>query len=374
MVTRVLILGVNPFEDLPGYQLLGLLKSTGRYDIIAADDSIPALKILSMTGTRIHQLPHPSSDPHRFTNLVARLCQEQKVRIILPGTDAHLYALAACLVDEPQLALLCPTLAWLAAKELRNKWDLQAWASRFAITPSRWTFDNEGDAVAFTARAMYPLMVKGRRKGAMKCDDELEAVVARRAILRNPANDGEGGGVYAEAFVEGEEHSLLLLTDGRGRFIRTIGFHKLASTQLGTTLAAQVDGDLPSEVNLDALSSEVSVPGVLELEWRKDATGNQWLFEINARFPSWIGALGKFGLTLLEGHMNCVLGRSAQGASFTGAPDVGSIFYRLPQSGFLPMEAVFGPPTSPRAAGLFASCRPVPLLWKAASPHQFRMK
>ena len=58
---RVLVLGVNPFEDLPGYQLLSLLKSSRRYEVTVADDSIPALRILSMTGTSIHELPHPTS-------------------------------------------------------------------------------------------------------------------------------------------------------------------------------------------------------------------------------------------------------------------------------------------------------------------------
>src|ERR1039457_4406519 len=112
---RVLVLGVNPFEDLPGYQLLSLLKSSGRYEVIAGDDSIPALRILSVTGARIQALPHPSLDPHLFTTCVARLCEEHVVSILLPGADAHLYALAACLTAEPQLALLCPTLNWLAS-------------------------------------------------------------------------------------------------------------------------------------------------------------------------------------------------------------------------------------------------------------------
>src|ERR1019366_189622 len=126
--------------------------------------------ILSKTGTRIQVLPHPSDDQHVFTASVARLCEEENVSILLPGTDAHLYALSTCLAEEPQLARLCPTLAWLASNNLRNKWDLQTWASRFARTPQRWTFDGEQDAFRFAEKSMYPLMVKGLRKGALKCD------------------------------------------------------------------------------------------------------------------------------------------------------------------------------------------------------------
>ncbi len=373
---RVLVLGVNPFEDLPGYQLLSLLQSSGRYEVIAADDSTPALKILSVMGTRIQALSHPSADPQLFTKRVARLCEEHDVRLLLPGTDAHLYALATCLADEPQLALLCPTLKWLASNSLLNKWDLQVWASRFARTPPRWRFDDEQDASLFAAKAMYPLMVKGLRKGAIKCDDELEAVVARRGILRNPANQGRDGGAYAESVVEGEEHSLFLLANGRGQCLALFGFRKLAITQLGTTLAAQVDAEIPSEMQLSRALSEISEPIALELEWRRDSAGRQWLFELNVRFPSWIGALGAYGLNLLEAYLTCIRRDSVKHSGSLVAPRDGSIFYRLPQSGFLALDTAFGiiGDNPYRVAGPSAYAPPMPLLWKSASPHQFRVK
>ena len=137
--------------------------------------------------------------------------------------------------------------------------------------------------------------------------DELEAVVGRRAILRNPANQGPGGGAYAEAVVDGEEHSLFLLAGARGERLKTFSFTKLAVTQLGTTLAARVDHELPPDIDVDGILGELTGPTVLELEWRKDSAGNQWLFEINVRFPSWIGALGQYGLGLVEDYMNRVL-------------------------------------------------------------------
>jgi hypothetical protein len=367
---------VNPFEDLPGYQLLSLLRASGKYEVIASDDSLPALKILSVTGARIAALPHPSADPLLFTASVARLCEEHVVSVLLPGSDAHLYALAAGLATEPQLAPLCPTLHWLASNNLHNKWDLQAWASRFALTPTRWSYDEEEDARRFAAKAMYPLMVKGLRKGAVKCDDELEAVVARRAILRNPANQGPGGGAYVESFVEGEEHSLFLLTEGDGGSLAIFGFRKLAVTQLGTTLAAQVDHELPSEMDLPLLLSKMSGPTALELEWRRDSAAGQWLFEVNVRFPSWIGALGAYGLSILEAYMNCIRHHpTRQDTPLVGPPD-GSIFYRLPQSGFLGLEAAFGvkKDRSHRLDVRSSYSTPIPLLWKSSSPHQFRVK
>lgn len=373
-MTRVLVLGVNPFEDLPGYQLLSLLRATGRYEVISADDSIAALRILSVTGAAIEHLPHPSSDPQEFTRLVAELCERRSIDVILPGTDAHLYALAACLSEAPQLALLCPTLEWIAANGLWNKMALQAWVSRVAPIPPYWEFADEKDAKTFASRGMYPLMVKGLRKGAIKVEDELEAIVARRAILRNPANQGRDGGVYAETFVDGEEHSLLVLADRNGRQIATFGFRKLAATQLGTTLAGQVDQERPSSIDVPSVLSEVTGPMALEFEWRRDTGGRDWLFEINVRFPSWIGALGSYGTEILEAYVSCVQSDLTI-PRVCDAPPEGSVFYRLPQSGFLRLDKVFEASHDDlNAVTVSKYGSRVPLLWKSASPHQFRLK
>jgi hypothetical protein len=369
---RILILGVNPFEDLPGFQLLGLLRSRGKFELIAADDSAPALNILSLMGAHVELLPQPTHDPLAFTRLVAGLCDRHDVSVLLPGTDAHLYALASCLSEEPQLGLLCPTLEWLAARRLMNKWDLQSWASRFANTPSRWSFDTEAEATAFAERAMYPLMIKGLRKGAIRADDSVEAVVSRRALLRNPVNQGPGGGTYCETFVDGAERSFLLLSDGAGRRLASFGLRKLAATQLGTTVAAEVDDTPPQDLNTDAVIAEVSSPIVFELEWRQDHAGRQWLFEINVRFPSWVGALGDYGAQLVEAHVLAVRGDCDNAAQLCPPPN-GSVFYRLPQSGFLNVEAAFGPSRTSARRNISTGTQN-PLLWKSASPHQFRVK
>jgi biotin carboxylase len=236
-------------------------------------------------------------------------------------------------------------------------------------------FENEQEASRFEEKNMYPLMVKGLRKGAIKCDDAHEAIAARRAMLRNPANQGQGGGVYVESFIEGEEHSYFILTGSHGESIATFTFLKLATTQLGTTLAGQVDQERPSAIQPLSLSAEICGPLALELEWRKDQAGNQWLFEVNARFPSWIGALGAYGLNFLEAHINCVVHRPTPPV-FSNAPREGSIFYRLPQSGFLPMETVFSSARniSHNSTLLTRYTAQLPLLWKSCSPHEFRMK
>ncbi|HTD38673.1 MAG TPA: hypothetical protein VK669_14270 [Candidatus Limnocylindrales bacterium] len=369
-MARVLVLGVNPFEDLPGYQLLGLLKR-GEHEVVAADDSSVAIAILKRLGTRIEMLPHPSEDPQMFTALVGALCREHRIDVLLPGTDAHLYALASCLGDDPDLALRCPSLTWLHAASLFTKPMLQSWLTKAGATPERWTFDDEDDASRFADESRYPIVVKGFRKGAVKCDDPLEATVARRAILRNPANQGPGGGVYAEAFIDGEEHSLFVLCGAHGERLVTFGFRKLATTQLGTTVAAVVEDSPPSGTMLEALLADVTGPTAFEIEWRRDGAAREWLFEVNVRFPSWIGSLAAYGSAVLEDYIQRVLDPGAAARSSLPAPINGTIFYRVPQSGFLSVEETFGSPPFGKAQGAASTGK---MLWRSTAPHMFRAK
>jgi hypothetical protein len=371
-MVKVLVLGVNPFEDLPGYQLFSMLRKTGSYVVVGADDSDVARRILSRTNAALEWMPQPSGDERAFALHVARLCEQYDIDILLPGTDAALHALAHAISDVPQIAPRCPSLSWLAEQDLTNKVSLQLWAERFCRVPRRWDAGEE-DSVDGQLSDGFAVMVKGLRKGAVKCDDRVERIAAERELLRNPANAGHGGGIYYEQCIEGEEHSLLLVVDAR-RALHTFGFRKLAVTKLGTTLAGEVNDELPSDFDVGALVSSLPCQAVVELEWRKDTHGRQWLFEINARFPSWIGALGDFGSSMLEDYISTVRGETRSIFMRCNPPRNGQLFYRLPQSGFLPMQEVFADVGQLRKTPMSRASYQPALLWRATSPHQFRLK
>ncbi|HEX3681881.1 MAG TPA: hypothetical protein VHU83_05010 [Bryobacteraceae bacterium] len=372
-MNNILILGVNPFEDAPGYQLFSLLKSSERYNVVAGDDSDAALRILRLTGADIAAVPQPGGDISGFAAAVVRLCEERSIDVLLPGSDSYVYGLAQSILAAPQLTRLCPYLGWVASNTLRDKWDIQEWVTRHAITPPRWRFDNESDACGFGEQGLYPLMVKGPRKGAAKCNDAIEAVAARRTLSSYPAN--AGARPYAESVIEGEEHSFFVLLGDGGKQIAQFAFRKLAATQMGTTVAGQVDSEPPSCLDLTSLISSIRTPIPIEIEWRKDASGAQCVFEVNLRFPSWVGSLGVFGLSLVEAYIHSVQ-QGNQGHGELLAPMEGTIFYRLPQSGFLPLNQVFTSNDGDQKWPASVRERPgkLPLLWKSASPHLFQSK
>ena len=114
---------------------------------------------------------------------VRGICDRQAIELLLPASDAHVSALSQGFSLWPSLADICPQLQSLANRKLFNKWTGQQWLSSIGHTPARWAYRTAADLVSWSEKNSYPVMVKGMRKGAARCRDEVEAVVARRTIL-----------------------------------------------------------------------------------------------------------------------------------------------------------------------------------------------
>lgn len=356
---RILVLGVSPFEDLPGYQLLALLKDIPDYRVVALDDSEAAQKILTHAGATVHLAPHPGRDEKGFLEVVELICRKERIDLILPGTDAHLFALARAHAAGHWFASLCKSGVWLASNGIGDKQDLQNWLSSYIPVPKRWPIKSQADLDG--SHIVYPIMVKGTRKGGTKCETKEEAVAALAATLKNPANLGSGGGAYLEEHVDGEEHCYLFVK-GCGGSLAGVGIRKLATTQTGTTLAASIDYQVPPDSQFGELADQLGPGMVVEVEWRS-AGATAVAFEANVRFPSWIGALGETGQELLKFGMLALLGE-ASSIDAIKLPQRDAIIYRLPQSGFLAPHEAFEQGRSRRQT----------LLWKGSAPHQFLIK
>jgi len=372
---RVLVLGVNPFEDLPGYQLLGILSQFRDVETFAAEDSPEGAEILRQTGVRMFQIPQPHLGVEAYLSAIHDVCERLSIDVVLPSTDAHLAALTGA---PPSTQSLWPPLKWLASRGLINKWAGQSWVSRVAPTPSRWTIEGDEGLDTWESQHAYPVMVKGMRKGALRCADRSDFIAAQRTILSNPANRGPGGGFFIEDVASGTEHSVLLVTDEHGRAQSVVALRKLATTQLGTTLVAQTESVSELPFDIEEVAIQLGTAGVVELEFRNNESNDELLvFEANFRFPSWIGALGKYGQTVVHRYLT-TLGVLDGPSDDTAVPDVGTLIYRLPESGFLPLSGTLGGSYASHAARhlqvLNEGSRSPRLLWRSREPHQFLQK
>lgn len=376
--TNIMVLGVNPFEDLPGYQLLGLLADEPCYHMHAVDDSTVAIDILRAAGATIHHVPHPSTNIDRYIHSILALCQRFDIHILCPGTDAHLAALASASSRHPRLLSLWPPMAFLSRNSLYNKWALQDWLQTTLHVPQRWAYADADDILRWTntSDCSFPVMVKGMAKGALRCRTADELPFARSALLENPANRGPFGGTFLEAEVDGPERSVLLVTNVSREVVGCVAIRKLATTQLGTTLVAEVEPVSDLGINLDNLLDRLDAPAVVELESRRCTNGRSQVFEANFRFPSWIGALGDYGRFLVNAFLAAVLPDRIGPSAPLPPPAAGTLLYRLPESGVLSLGQTVRSCNSEqvwldRPGG---SRGGPPLLWPAASPHQFLTK
>jgi phosphoribosylamine--glycine ligase len=129
--------------------------------------------------------------------------------------------LARGLADRLQAegrAVFGPTAAaaQLEASKAFSK-DVMA-AAGIPTAPSR-TFQELAPALAYVDRHPEPLVVKASGlaagKGAIVCGTRAEAALAVRSMLGDRAFGEAGATVVIEAFLEGEEISVLAVTDGR---------------------------------------------------------------------------------------------------------------------------------------------------------------
>ncbi len=387
---KVLVLGINPFEDVPGYQLYSMLRELSPGYVVGADESTAALEILSHTGAELFRVPKPLFGVDYYEELDS-LIQKVRPDIVIAGTDAHLFALSQASYNNEHHSIYSG-VSILNSGSIKNKWDLQEFISSFGNTPTKRKFETESDLVRWEQEFSYPVMVKGFRKDAFKAYDRNEALAAKNQIYKNPDNLGVDGGVYLEESIEGEEHSSLIVVGHSQKLLASLTIRKLATTKFGTTLAARVEGsEHPfSEVDLLKLSSQ---PFVMEIEWIKNSAGENYIFEVNMRFPSWIGALGEYGLSILDQFVRSHCCREEQSEPRI-APS-GTLIYRLPQSGFLPLPEVFLPQqqgdnngnstdhkfvdtdkndTTAAEKSSVITYSPDSLLWPGRSPHEFLIK
>lgn len=349
---RILVTQVNPFEDVPGYQLLSLL--SGEPDIIvdACDDSPVAVDILAGAGYVTSALAHPYRDPQLFESQIRTILDAEQYHAVFRGSDAHLFAMAEIFARSAEVRAACPTLDWLVAHGLKSKWDLQDWAAAHLPTPRRWL---NAEDVPGQLRDARRVVVKGSLKECRLIEEWSEVPTLVRQLSGNPANLGPGGRAYFEERLEGSEFCLLLAKTALS--VESVMLRKLAATQSGTTMVGQLLDLQQCPFDIAGLQDGMRPGMVLEIEWMAGPAG-PIVFEVNPRFPSWVGALGAYGTALVKQAIGAI--RGIPSPSRAPRPASGTKLLRLPHSGAL--------------GGAQATARERGLLWDPAGPHRFIVK
>ena len=224
-------------------------------------------------------------------------------------------------------------------------------------TATSRTFTNLAAALEYTDRHPEPVVVKASGlaggKGVVVCSTRVEAKATVRAMLESDQFGAAGRTVVIEAFLEGEEISVLGLTNGREvEFLPVAQDHKrLLEGDRGPNtggMGAYSPVALATPELLDRVRREVFYPtleqmqrqrtpfsGVLYAGLMIDPAGAPWVVEFNCRFgdpeaqvilPLLVGGLTDSLLSVAQGRTPSSLDISRQAAVTTvlasrGYPD-----------------------------------------------------
>jgi len=233
------------------------------------------------------------------------LADMERPDLVVIGPEAPLALGLADRLRERKLAVFGPGAA-AARIEASKAWAKEVMAAAEVPTAASRTFGNLRDALGYIDAHPEPLVVKASGlaagKGAVVCATRAEARQAAEAMQVEGELGEAGAVVVIEAFLEGEELSLLAITDGRDlRLLPAAQDHKrLEEGDRGPNtggMGAYSPVSLETATLLTKARSRVFEPTLEELARRGtpftgvlyaglmvDHAGDPWVVEFNCRF------------------------------------------------------------------------------------------
>ena len=200
---RVLVVGGGGRE----HALLWALKRDGTAKTLFAAPGNPGTALL---GTN---LPIPATDVAGLVKAAA----EQKIDLVIVGPEAPLAAGLGDRLRKAGRAVFGPD-ARAARIEASKAYAKELMVRAGVPTAKSGTFTSLKPALRYIDAAREPLVVKASGlaggKGAIVCASKDDAAQAAQALLEGGALGDAGKEIVVEEFLEGEELSVLALTDG----------------------------------------------------------------------------------------------------------------------------------------------------------------
>jgi predicted ATP-grasp superfamily ATP-dependent carboligase len=323
---RVLLTGT---EYSGGLAALRALRAAG-HEPWAAVTSTRAYGARSRAAAGTVEVPDAREDPAGFAAAVAEGAERASARVVLPGTEGALLALAAHrdrFPDGVEVGACSPAVTAAATDKVMTLAEAGELGIR-ALSARVLGVHGHSD----TAEVRYPVVVKPlrselpvdgrlRRYGTKRADDREQLTVALAGLP-----DGVG---IVQAYVEGR----LLTVNGvawEGEVLAEVHAEGLRSWRGAVTYAQtiQPDGDLSKRAR--ALMARLGWSGVFNLQLIDSADG-LYLIEANPRLYTSLGLAVAAGVNLPAIWVEALLGRRpevapyAVGVHFRGEDDLRSL-------------------------------------------------
>lgn len=252
---------------------------------------------LFSTGTDRTDISYLFPYPHAGEDALLSRLQEvhaiENIDLIIPTLDSEIENLITFLPILKEMGIV-------AAVPSRESFDMrdkpvlsELGEATGVLVPKTLSAYNPETLAYYATEIGYPCYVKGRLYDAKKVYSEAELYIAYESIFRI-----WGGPVLLQEDIVGEEYNIAGLGDGKGGLIAYCMIRKLLRTRIGKGFAGVVVDDPALFEKVSNIISELKWNGPFEIEFIKPAGLDHYLFEINPRFPAWIGFPARIGCNI----------------------------------------------------------------------------
>lgn len=238
-------------------------------------------------------LPYPKAGHKALLTRLDAIDKKDPIDAVIPCLDSELPNFIKIRAELVKRGIKC-ILPTAQAFAQRSKENLQALCRRVDVpTPATLASSDPAKLARFVAKIGYPAYLKGRYYEAHLVHSPQELYYIFNELMRI-----WGGPVLAQEMTLGEEYDVVGLGDGEGNIIASCSIRKMLRTKAGKGFAGMIVADPALDVLARRIVDALRWNGPFELEFVKAAGHPHKLFEMNPRFPAWVGFPSQVGCNL----------------------------------------------------------------------------
>jgi len=317
----------------PGYGLARSLKEAG-YRVIGIDDSPLNTAFKSKDFDKVYVIRELiKEDKIEFLEKLRLIKEKENIRVIIPGFDREIFFFNSIRyeIEELGIKVMIPSSESLVKASKPHLYELNDKGIAVAETIKIRNFQ---DVEPATQRLGFPVVCKGLLKDAYVAESLTKAKLYFD-IVRERWGGGQGSMLF-QKYIAGEPIVLIGIADQENILVRAFVMKKLGTDSKGTTWSGYSLYDEKLISIAKKFTKETKWVGPFELEFlRTYETQEDFMFEVNPRFPSWVYFATAVGLNLPDISVRALLGERV-GPDFTYV--TGKAFIRCAEEKIVELE------------------------------------
>jgi carbamoyl-phosphate synthase large subunit len=272
--------GDNPQPGVPVIRSIRAAGFSGKI-IGLVYDSMESGIYLDDLVDEVYQMPYPSAGAEAFLARIEYITSKRQIDVIIPTLDAEVILYIRLQQQLKKLGIH----SFLPTEEcflLRDKTKLANYFPPRGIAVPQTTLISDA-AQLLASRDQFPMMIKGRYYEAYKAHNAEEGLKYFYEI-----ESRWGLPIILQKLIWGDEYNIVIVGDGEGGILGMVPQKKLVITDKGKGFGGVVINNPELNEFAQQVISLLKWRGPCELEVMRGVDGQNYLIEINPRFPAWV--------------------------------------------------------------------------------------